>query len=125
MGLPEWHVVLISGDRNWYPEAILRREIRALKKKHGSKLIIIVGGAPGVDKMAKGVAHEENVHAAEVDALWTTRHQAAGPQRNTAMLALWPHEVQCYHQDIKKSKGTKDMKTQAEKAGLPVRVISR
>ena len=41
------------------------------------------------------------------------------------MLMLDPHLVVAFHRDISKSKGTKDMVKQAEKAGIKVQVIKK
>jgi len=41
------------------------------------------------------------------------------------MLGLQPDELIAFHIDIKNSKGTKDMVKQAEKLGIPTRVVRR
>lgn len=65
--------VLIFGGRNWSEFAPIRREVKKLVRKYGTRrLLIIEGGAPGADKMSKIVAHENDVHVAEVNALWDT-----------------------------------------------------
>ena len=120
--------VLICGARDWGSMSAIERTIKRLKikaAKWNMELIIIEGGAPGADTMARIVGHKLDVHIAEVKALWDTRHRSAGPQRNTAMLMLDPHLVVAFHRDISKSKGTKDMVKQAEKAGIKVQVIKK
>ena len=118
--------VLISGDRNGIDGAIIEREVRALIGRHGkTHLIGIGGGASGVDLQCELTFKRHSVHFARVDALWDTRYRGAGPQRNTAMLGLQPDELIAFHIDIKNSKGTKDMVKQAEKLGIPTRVVRR
>jgi len=119
---------LFCGDRNWSSQAAIRREIRRLKlycKRHGYELVIIEGEAPGADILSRVTAEEENVHVARVAALWQTRHQSAGPQRNGIMAALEPHEAVAFHEDIRRSKGTKDMMKKLDAVGIPYRLIER
>jgi hypothetical protein len=105
--------------------SIVVREIRRLVKKHGTtKLVIIAGGAPGIDSLAKATAHKQNVHVAEVEALWEIRGKGAGPQRNLVMALLEPDEVIAIHSDIKKSKGTARMLKIAKSLNIPSRVVA-
>lgn len=116
------HKALICGDRNYRSEyaLVIKRVVRRLVKKHGTKnLLLIEGGAPGVDSMVKVAGHLANVHVAEVDALWKTRHNSAGPQRNTIMAKLEPDEVIGIHVNFDESTGTVDMLEKAEKLGIP------
>jgi hypothetical protein len=119
------HKVIICGDREWHENyvAAVRRVVRQLKRQHGRRLVIIEGGAPSVDTLAKEIGIRENVHVAEVEALWATRHGSAGPQRNDVMLGLGPHEVIGLHRNWRKSRGTKDMCDKAERAGVKVQRI--
>lgn len=120
------HKVLICGDRNYtrvYVKAV-RKVIHALTKIHGTKnLLIIEGGAPGVDSIVKVIAHKSNVHVAEIEALWDTRHKSAGGQRNEMMAALWPDEVIGIHSDLASSRGTKGMLDLAKRLGIPNTLI--
>jgi hypothetical protein len=121
------HVVLICGDRNWKEgyARIVKREIRSLVKAHGTKdLLLIEGGAPGVDSLVKLAGHKQNVHVAEIDALWETRGKGAGPQRNKMMAALKPDEVIAIHDNIAESVGTASMLKIAERSGIPWRLVT-
>lgn len=123
----EIYKVLICGDREWHKEYvyILNREIKSLVQEHGTtKLLIIEGGAPSVDSLAKIAAHKQNVHVAEIDALWKTRGGAAGPQRNKIMAALDPDEVIGIHRQIAQSVGTARMLEIAASLGIPYRLVS-
>jgi len=113
--------VLICGDRNYrseYPK-VVKRVVRGLVKKHGKDLLLIEGGAPGVDSLVKIAGHQNDVHVAEIDALWKTRHHSAGPQRNKIMAQLEPDEVIGIHVNFDESTGTVDMLKKAEKLGIP------
>lgn len=113
--------VIICGDRKLregYP-TLVRFVIRRLVRQHGTTdLLIITGGAPGVDTLAKEIGNSLNVHVAVVDALWKSRGNGAGPQRNTIMRKLDPDEVVGIHIDFEKSKGTIDMLRQADRFGI-------
>jgi hypothetical protein len=117
--------ILICGARDWDDMDKIEDAILNKKRLLGTtfELIIIEGGAPGADTMARIAAHKLNVHVAEVKALWSTRHRGAGPQRNSVMLMLEPDEVIAFHHDIKNSTGTKNMISQAKKAGYETEVI--
>jgi len=119
--------VLICGDRNWTDPDMIRNVITGLKAYASGmhqELLIIEGGAEGADKMAKRIGNELDVHVAEVEALWDTRHRSAGPQRNLIMLSLQPDAVVAFHNNIEKSRGTAHTVRHAKKAGIPTQVIS-
>lgn len=127
----ELYKVLMFGARDWRNRTPVKRELAKLVAKHGtSKLLIIEGKAPGADQMAGVVAHELNVHVAEVAALWGTRRNGAGPQRNTVMRLLEPNEAICFHHKpgrlrLKRGSGSADMKRQLDRAKVPVKVVSK
>jgi hypothetical protein len=119
--------VLICGDRDWGDPEPIRRVIKELKKEAKSakkgELLIISGGAPGADTLARIIATEEDVHCAEVKALWMTRSRAAGPQRNLIMLGLEPDKVVAFHPNLAKSRGTAHTVRSSKKASIPVTVV--
>lgn len=118
--------VLICGDRNWKVSyaKVIRRVIDELVAEHGTKnLLIIEGGAPGVDSLVKLAAHKANIHVAEIEALWNVRGHSAGPQRNKVMAALDPNEIIGIHDSIKESVGTAGMLKIAKRRGIPYRHI--
>ena len=104
-----WHRVLICGGRKYSKRTPIRRTLLRLRERYRSKLIIIVGGAPGADSLAEEICEELNIHCAVVPALWEQRGRAAGPMRNLAMSALDPHEVFAFHENLARSRGTKNM----------------
>lgn len=123
--MTEFYKALFCGDRNWIRSAPIVARLNYLKRKHGDRLIIIEGEAPGADIMSRMLAHERSIHVAGVWALWSTRHRGAGPQRNEAMTGLEPDEVNAYHDDLRKSKGTKHMVSTALKLGIPVNLNNK
>lgn len=119
--------VLICGDRTWKPSyaRIVSREVKKLAQKYGVKdLLMIEGGAPGVDTLVGLACEKQNVHCAEIKALWKTRGKSAGPQRNEIMAALEPNEVIGIHDDIDSSSGTANMLKLADSLGIKTRLIS-
>jgi hypothetical protein len=129
--LTKIYKILICGGTGWGRAAPIKRELkrrlRDLKagRLDAKEIVVIEGKAPGADSIAGEMAKELNIHVCEVGALWDTRYRGAGPQRNSIMLALEPHEVWAFHTDLKKSKGTKDTVTKARKAGIPTKVFSQ
>lgn len=118
------HVVLIAGDRNWTDEGPIRALLVDLKAEYGLDLLVVCGGARGVDTIVATVCTELGIDLVVVPANWVGRPKYAGPYRNKLMLDLLPvDEVIAVHRWLPKSKGTKDLVQRAEKRGIPVRVI--
>lgn len=123
--------LLMFGDREWTNADAIERELfkvfTFVKRTYARRveLVVIEGKAPGADTLAGYVAKNNNIHVCEVGALWETRHRGAGPQRNAIMAALAPNEGVGFHRNIAKSHGTKDMKGQLDKLGIPCRIVRR
>jgi len=89
-------------------------------KAHYGDIMVICGGAPGLDSVVSEMwCRQRGVHCAVVRALWTTHGNGAGTIRNGAMLALTPTFVVAFPG----GPGTANMVYQARKANLPVYVI--
>ena len=108
--------ILFTGSRYWTDREVVLSAMRTLV----CPSIIIHGAAQGLDTLASQVAFELGHHPAGMKANWDLYQLAAGPRRNTAMLALAPDEVWFFHNDLQNSKRTKDCVLQAEAAGIPV-----
>jgi hypothetical protein len=119
--------VLVTGARNWNKPGVIERELRKLVARHGDRhLFVIQGKAPGADQESEVICEKLNVHCAAVKALWNTRHNSAGPQRNRAMFdALQPDLVLAFHENLTESKGTKDMVGYARSKGAKVKVVKK
>lgn len=113
--------VLICGDRNWANRDAIWDAILKYCKPGDT---IIHGAARGADSIAGEIG---NMMASKLTVLpfpadWAQYGKAAGPIRNQQMLIEGkPDEVWAFHDDLPNSKGTKDMVTRAEKAGVRVR----
>lgn len=120
--------VVMFGDREWTNNLAIRREIKLAKRRaarRNCELVIFEGGAPGADQMCAFWGRKDNVHVCETKALWETRHRGAGPQRNEVQKLLEPREGICFHTNLSKSRGSADMKRKLERAGIPVKVVTR
>lgn len=88
--------------------------------------IIIEGEARGADRMAAQWAGKfiGSERVRRFPAKWTEYGRAAGPYRNQQMLTEGqPQLVVAFHDDLRNSKGTKDMVTRARRADVPVLAV--
>lgn len=91
---------------------------------YGEQLVVISGMAAGADAHAAEWARRNNVELAAFYADWAQYGRAAGPIRNRQMLTEGrPDEVVAFTLNLQKSKGTKDMVTVANDAGVPTTVL--
>ena len=113
--------VLCCGDRNWSHWASVWTALRGL----GPNTVIVHGAARGADSMCGYVAERLGYPVRKFPADWDKHGKAAGPIRNRQMLSGNPEIglVLAFHDDLSKSRGTKDMVTCARSAGIPVNVI--
>lgn len=120
--------ILVTGARDWSSDedgyiwdvldAFLQEQGFATRRQD---VLLIQGGAEGVDLAAKGWAVMRGVACAQYDAPWRKMHKTAGPVRNGWMLR-WgvPHAVLAFHKYLPNSRGTKNMIELARKAGVPL-----
>jgi hypothetical protein len=107
--------VIFAGSRKWTDRERIRRDLEALPP--GS--IVIEGGAPGADRIAREEAHALGIHVAEVRALWDHFGRSAGYRRNQAMARLRPDYLYAY--PLGDSPGTHHMIRIAEEHCIQVR----
>ena len=105
----EPYVIVVTGDR-CYSDVDLISEVLGIYRKKYPKLEIIQGGATGVDTIALTYAQHFKIPCQSFKANWKMWGRAAGPLRNQEMLDDGnPSLVLAFHNNISKSKGTKDM----------------
>ena len=118
--------ILVCGDRHWTDQravySALVDEVMLLGA--GETLVVIEGEAPGADTEGRIAAQHLGLEVIAVPADWKKYGRAAGPIRNIAMLDLKPDKVLAFHSNLWNSKGTRHCVEQAEKRGIPVRVIT-
>lgn len=115
--------VLVTGGREYRGSAT----IRGVLYGYPIGTLVIHGNAPGADSIAGAVAIARGMPYAEVP-YFKGLGKAGGPARNRVMLDIllglrsqgYEICVEAFHEDLTKSKGTKDMIKQAEKAGVTV-----
>lgn len=114
-------VVLICGDRNWNNFKLIDAFLSLLPLNTE----IVEGKCRGADSISGYLAKKRRLIIHEEVAEWDALENSAGPIRNQKMLDKWhPNLVVAFHNDISKSKGTKDMITRAKRAKIPVLLIS-
>jgi hypothetical protein len=114
--------VLICGSRDWkYPEVI-----DAFVKSLPKTTIIIEGECRGADIQARMSAIKYGLEVERYPANWKKYGKSAGVIRNKEMLEKGkPDLVVAFHENLKKSKGTKNMIAQAMTKGIPIKVIGK
>lgn len=83
-------------------------------------VIIIEGGARGADRLGREYAKLRGYPFKTFEADWTKYGNGAGHRRNAEMAAVATHLVLFWDG---KSRGSADMKKQAEKHNLIIRVV--
>ena len=107
-------VAIFCGSRKWTDRERIRRDLESLPP--GS--IVIEGGAPGADRIAREEAQALGIHVATVQALWDFYEKSAGYRRNEAMARLQPDYCYAYPLD---GPGTRHMIQIAEDNCIQVR----
>lgn len=112
--------VLVCGSRHFDDEALMR----AVMIDEGPRFpgdVLIHGDAKGADKLSeKFICSYVKVERYPAD--WNKHGKAAGPIRNKQMLEEGKPDLVIAFL-APNSKGTKNMIEQAEKTGIPVRIV--
>jgi len=109
-------IILVCGGRNYHDYEAVKRALDMLKERYVIDLVIH-GDAKGADHLARGWAHQNEIHYAAVPALWgPLGRKAAGPERNRAMLRLRPDMVVAFPGQS----GTADMMRAAREQNVTV-----
>jgi len=110
-------IVLFCGDRNWSNFETIKLVLSSFPED----TIVVHGDSRGADKISGYLAKQRGLKVIPEPADWTKYGKAAGPIRNQLMLDKYkPTKVIAFHNDIKSSKGTKDMINRAINASIPV-----
>ncbi len=109
--------VLICGDRNYRNAKSMFHYLSTVPKD----TIIIEGEAKGADTIAWVCCEILGLKYISFPANWAAYHKAAGVKRNQEMLDQGkPDLVVFYHDNLDESRGTIDMITRADRAGIIV-----
>ena len=114
--------ILCCGDRHWKDYYVIHARLSVYKDKD---VTIIHGNALGADRMSAQVAIELGLSIKSFQAEWARYGKAAGPIRNQRMLDEGrPDLVLAFHNDIRNSKGTKDMINRTKRTSIPYEIIT-
>ena len=80
-------------------------------------IVVVTGGAKGLDTIAGLLAQKKGVYVIDVHALWGEYGVAAGPERNQLMLDLFDVD-EALAFPLRKSRGTFDMMDRLADAGI-------
>lgn len=114
--------VIIAGSRHYADYSQLRDVCDNLlaDKCQTHRIVIVSGGAQGADRLGENYARERGYALKRYPAQWDKYGRAAGPIRNAEMARNADALVLFWNG---KSRGSLNMKEEAEKIGLPVRTI--
>jgi YspA, cpYpsA-related SLOG family len=132
--------ILVCGDRNYNDVETITSVLTMCQQKYGS-ITIIHGACSGADTISGAYATCNKIPCKSFPAQWKQYGRGAGtsvsdgepcrisnpagPIRNKQMIEEgFPSLVLAFHPDIKSSKGTKDMVSQAMKKNIPVMLVS-
>ena len=113
--------VLVCGGRRFNDPLTLGSWLGGIHKQQGITLLI-EGGAPGADFMARKFAEWMEIPVLTFDADWKKHGKAAGPIRNRQMLTEGKPDMVVAFEG---GKGTADMCRQALAAGIPVKLATK
>lgn len=119
-------IILVTGDRWWSDQEALYKVL----SREDPRTVVIHGDAAGADSMADLAALRNGMPRC-INPYFGCFGRAGGPIRNSFMLQVilglkmqgWRVRVFAFHDDLKASKGTKDMVTRARKEGLEVKIF--
>lgn len=111
--------VIVTGCRHSYWIATARRAVVSLSKTHDG-LVIVHGGAMGIDKAFGDACRDLRIAVDIFPADWDRYGKGAGPIRNQAMVDAKASMCLAFHPDLAGSKGTGDCVRKAMAANIPV-----
>jgi len=107
--------VLVCGDRNWTDKDTIEAYIKTLPPES----VVIQGMCRGADWIARTLALLHGYEIEDYPAKWELYGRSAGPRRNAQMLREGkPDLVVAFHNNLTKSRGTKNMMEQANRIGI-------
>jgi hypothetical protein len=115
--------ILITGDRHWSCDDLAKQIVNRLLARYGPELVVVHGGAPGVDQSFHVACRELGITVEPHLADWKGLGNIAGPTRNREMVAAGADLCVALHRSLESSRGTKDCIRQAIAAGIRVYLI--
>ena len=115
--------ILITGERHWTCHELAEAVLNRLIVRYGPNLVVVHGGACGVDQSFQVACETMGVTVEPHLADWKGLGNVAGPARNREMVQAGADLCIGLHRSLASSKGTKDCVRQALAAGIPVWLI--
>ena len=115
--------ILITGCRHWRCYDLADHVLKRLLARYGPDLVVVHGGAPGVDQAFNMAGRKLGIAIEPHVAYWKGLGNIAGPARNREMVEAGTDLCIALHRSIETSNGTKDCVRQALAAGIPVYLI--
>lgn len=115
--------VIITGDRRWECVDLAKRLVQRMKDRIGDSLVIVHGGAAGIDDSFATACVHLSVYAETHQADWDKHGNAAGPIRNQEMVDAGAAFCVACHRFLPRSRGTRDCVQRCLDAGIPVYLI--
>ena len=115
--------ILVTRDRHWPCTEQAERIVNRLIGGYGNDLVIIHGGAAGVDNAFAEACQHLSIKAEPHVADWTGLGNIAGLARNREMVEAGADLCIALHRTLETSTRTKDCVWQALAAGIPVYLI--
>jgi YspA, cpYpsA-related SLOG family len=116
-------LILITGERHWRCDDLAEQILNRLLARYGPDLVIVHGGAPGVDQSFHVACQTLGVTVEPHLADWRGLGYIAGPARNREMVQAGADLCVAVHRSLASSKRTKDCVRHALAAGIPVYLI--
>lgn len=116
--------ILVTGSRLWSNRELVRKALFdegvkiSPKGTKWSDITLVHGAAKGLDTLAAEVAEELGMQIEPYPADWSTFGKAAGPRRNSVMVASGADVALAF--PLGRSLGTRNCMRLCEKAGIPV-----
>ncbi|AGA30703.1 DUF2493 domain-containing protein [Singulisphaera acidiphila] len=115
--------VLITGDREWACLGIAEAVVTRLVARYGPGVVIVHGGAKGVDLSFELAAREQELATEVHEADWEKHGRKAGPLSSQEMVDLGAELAIVVHRNLVGSRVTKDCVRRCLEAGIPVWLI--
>jgi len=109
----------IVGSRDMTQSTLFNEVMAKYVKNHGLPKCIISGGAKGADAFAKQYAIKNNIPYLEMAPNWRKYGKAAGPMRNTDIIAQAEYVISFPSHF---GSGTQDSINKAQDRGIPVEI---
>jgi hypothetical protein len=115
--------ILITDDRHWGCTDLAGRIVNRLIARYGPDLVVVHGGACGVDQAFAVACRNLGIAAEPHLADWKGLGNVAGPARNREMVEAGADLCIALHRSIETSRGTTDCVRQALASGIRVYLI--